>query len=570
MYRKSLKERWLTSLCIGAAFGLTFFFFSVLQSYAANQSKFLFALKDFILPVIGLTLLAVILPAAIILFTGPKLGKFAAAFFLGLTTMGYAQAAFLNRTHSLAGDDPSAFALERSNRLFNAAIWAAAALLFLAAVIFVKNRETLRTAAIILSAAVIGMQAAGTVTSFLKARNSGGDKEYYLTTEGMTEVSPEKNIIVIILDRFDTMYYDQAVKEDPEIFAPLTGFTYYNDNISTYSRTYPGAASIVAGLRGFKGGADLWQAQGGAEHFLSGVYENSSFIKDLQANEYRIKLYMPGYYSYRSGRALQDSIGAYNIAKADAYHITDRGELVKNMLRLSLYKALPRRLKPYVAVSTDSFNKIVAYDGATLFEMDDVSICAQFRENRITTDGSKGNYIYLHMGGCHDPYQMNENQERDWNGTMMGQLRGDLKMIYDWFDQLKKLGVYKDATIVITGDHPWAHNDSILPAEPRLTALFVKRAGAENEPLAYSSAQVWQDNLAASLIKSAGLKQTTMQDYGRAYWEIPEDEKPERWHYFEWDHDGGTQFYGYAVVGPGNDFNNWLPQGGIIVNDLYK
>ena len=112
--------------------------------------------------------------------------------------------------------------------------------------------------------------------------------------------------------------------------------------------------------------------------------------------------------------------------------------------------------------------------------------------------------------------------------------------------------------------------NAIRKAKEAATRHVVEIPRDENEPLAYSSAQVWQDNLAASLIKSAGLKKTTMQDYGRAYWEIPEDEKPERWHYFEWDHDGGTQFYGYAVVGPGNDFNNWLPQGGIKIDDLYK
>ncbi len=569
MYRKSLKERLPLALCIGAAFGLTFFLFSVLQSYAGNQGKFLFGLKDFILPVAGLTLCAILLAAALILFTGPKLGRWIAGGILGITTMGYVQASFLNTTHSLAGDDPSAFALEHSNRILNAAIWAAAALIFIAALIFVKNKETLRTAAIVLSVVLIGMQLAGTATSLLRA-GQASKKEYYLTTEGMTEVSPENNIIVIILDRFDVMYYDEAVAKDPDFFAGLTGFTYYSDNISTYSRTYPGSASIVGGWRGWKGGFDLWQAQGGVEKLLSEAYEKSSFIKDLQANDYRIKLYMPGYYTYQSGSQLKDTLNAYNIAKADEYSITNRGELVKNMLRLSVYKALPRRLKPYVAVSTDSFNNIVSYTNGTLFEMDDVNICAQFRDNKVTTDDSKGNYIYLHMGGCHDPYIMNEAQERVWDGTALGQLTGDMKMIYSYFDQLKALGLYEDATIIITGDHPWARNDSILPAEPRLTALFVKEAGRSDEPLAYSSAPVSQDNLAASLVKSAGLKQTTMQDYGRAYWEVPEDDTADRTHMFEWDHDGKTTFCWYIISGPGNDFANWHRDGGIDVDDLYR
>lgn len=569
MDKRSLKERLPLSALIGAAFGLTFFFFGVLQSYAGNAEKFLFGIKDFIVPIGLLTLTASVLSAALILFSGPKLGKWIAGAVLGVTSMGFAQAAFLNRTHALAGDDPSAFALEHSNRVLNAAIWAAAALVFLAALILVRNTERLRTAAVILALALIGMQAVGTVTDLIRTGRLP-QKEYYLTTEGMTEVSPEKNIIVIVLDRFDVMYYDEAVTEDAELFAPLTGFTFYRDNISRYSRTYPGAATMICGEEGFAAdGTETPPDLGaGAEQYLNTVYEESRFIKDLKANDYRIKLYMPGYYTYRSGSQLKDVLNARNAAEADSYHITDRGELVRNLLRLSLYKSLPRRLKPYVAISTDSFNHAVSYDNGTLFETDDAGICAAFRDSAVKTDGSRGNFIYLHMGGCHDPYLMDEHQQRTENGTALGQLRGDLKMIYDWFDQLKALGLYENATIVITGDHPWAHNDSLLPAEPRLTALFVKEAGRSEEALAFSDAQVSQENLTPTLVKSAGLE--TAEDYGPAYSEIPEGEPHERRHYFEWDHDGETYLVPFTVNGNGGDFANWHAGEPIRIGDLYR
>ena len=85
MVKKSLKERLPLACIIGAAFGLTFFFFSVLQSYAGNYGKFLFTLKDFIAPVAVIAVFASVFAAALILFTGPKLGKWIAgarAYFL--------------------------------------------------------------------------------------------------------------------------------------------------------------------------------------------------------------------------------------------------------------------------------------------------------------------------------------------------------------------------------------------------------------------------------------------------------------------------------------------------------
>ena len=57
---------------------------------------------------------------------------------------------------------------------------------------------------------------------------------------------------------------------------------------------------------------------------------------------------------------------------------------------------------------------------------------------------------------------------------------------------MKRLGVYDDATVVITGDHPWAVDDHVEPTQPRPTALFVKEAGAAEKPLRVSTAQVSQ------------------------------------------------------------------------------
>lgn len=73
---------------------------------------------------------------------------------------------------------------------------------------------------------------------------------------------------------------------------------------------------------------------------------------------------------------------------------------------------------------------------------------------------------------------------------MTEQAKGAFKMVFDYLDELKRLGVYEDATIVITADHgQWPSNGDREPMTgPRLTALFVKPAGSAGVPMAYSAA----------------------------------------------------------------------------------
>lgn len=163
---------------------------------------------------------------------------------------------------------------------------------------------------------------------------------------------------------------------------------------------------------------------------------------------------------------------------------------------------------------------------------------------------------------------MDEDGNRVENGASLPAIRGDFRMIYSYIDEMRRLGVYEDSTIVITGDHPSARDDGEIPTQPRITSLFVKQSGRSDEPLEYSHAQVCQDNLIATLVKSAGIK--TENDYGRSYFEIGEGENVTRHHNFELYDDGDTRIIDFAVTGKGSDFSNWKIVSDINIGSLYN
>ena len=107
-----------------------------------------------------------------------------------------------------------------------------------------------------------------------------------------------------------------------------------------------------------------------------------------------------------------------------------------------------------------------------------------------------------------------------------------------------------------------------MPTQERVTALFVKEAGRSDEPFAVSTAQVSQENLAATIIKSAGI--ATEHDYGLAYDEVPEGVDRIRYHQFQQVTDAGNLILRYRVEGPAADFKNWTLESQINIGKLYK
>lgn len=342
-------------------------------------------------------------------------------------------------------------------------------------------------------------------------------KEAYLSVGGLSEVSRGKNIIVFILDRFDITFYDSAVKSNPKFFNNLKGFTFFEDYISMYSRTYPSVCQMITGI-------DQTWSMKRADYFKT-AYQTSPFLKDLKANDYRIKIYTDSYYVYTSGEEL--------------YGVADN---------LSVNYAADEQPMKY--------------------ELDDATTFRLLHENGLTFDDSANSYMFLHLRGLHDPYTMDKNGNPTDSGSSSGAIAGCFKLIYDYIDELRRLGVYKDSTIIITGDHPRARDDTADPTQPRMTTLFVKPAGTEDEPLQTSSAQVSQLNFIPTLVESASLNTTA--NYGTSFFKVNPSKNYYRFHKFELSANGTNYIVTWRVSGPGRDFSNWTVSSRVDIGSLYK
>ena len=121
---------------------------------------------------------------------------------------------------------------------------------------------------------------------------------------------------------------------------------------------------------------------------------------------------------------------------------------------------------------------------------------------------------------------------------------------------MKRLGVYENSTIIITGDHASIGSDSKDPYYAHMTALLVKPAGVSEGEIMTSSASIAPENIFATIRAAAGLDLPENEEW-RTVFEIPENEIRTRCYLFQRKTSDGYESITYEITGNGNLFSNW-------------
>ncbi len=575
---KLTRRQVILSLLSASVLPFTVTVFGPYEIFVNNKSEFSFAAGDFMWFSVLLGLIAFAAIGGLLMSLRGKAFMVGFSVVSWLSLMAFLQGNFLNFGMDSLASDGLESAPETWLAVINLVIWLVLGAAIVFAALKIKDTSLFTSLASIVLVMVIGVQVinmgVGAITGALNAEDSSMDPEddsyksvnAILTDEGMFEVSDKGNVIVIILDRFDVKYYQRLLEFDPSFFSSLDGFTYYDNNMSLYSRTYPSITYMLTGME-----QDFEMT---AETYFETAYRGSDFFSDLKKNGYDIGLYTEYYYAYRNANVLYgiaDNIKAFN-----DYRITSVSGLTANMIALSAYRYIPTVFKGMINVSSGDFGKFIEYDNGDeedsipRYVTDDAATYAKFRREGVTVTSSENKkFTFLHLNGCHSPFTMDENGNRVEDGTSLPAIRGVFKMIFEYFEQLKAAGLYEDATIIITGDHAASDSDKIDLGKQKVTSLFVKPSGSAETPLAYSSAPVCQESLRAEIVKSAGIM--TENDYGVAFSDVTEDADVVRRYCFEKTLEDGThQIVEYRVTGDANDFSNWELVDRHNIGRLYK
>ncbi len=571
-FKKKLKNLWKDKrpygkrlLCAGAvmlAACFTFLFFGPLEMVAFASSSLDYGYTD-VLPLLAITAFCVcIVGSLLISLIRGKIFNYIVTFIFGTTVCGYLQAALMNGNLGLLNGEPIDWPLYKKTMIINLLIWVAVFVVIL--FVMYINKKFWRKAVTLLAVILVVMQLAPTIGILLGQYQDDGEvtvNECFISQEGINEYSKNDNIFVFVLDYMDYTYIKSILKTQPQFLDKLDGFTGYTDAVPNFSRTKPALNVILTG-------SDDLPYRVHRNDFLSDAWthENKNILKTLTDKNYSVDIYATFSYLFSDVNDAYDYVSNLETDKSEL----NKATLLRKLINLSAYRYTPIALKPYFWADTNYYN-------ADVFKSTNNAAYTNYQSTyterfiNATAERNQPSFKFYHFYGSHPPYYMDENGAMlDVSTSVEQATMGGFNNLYKTFDRMKELGIYDDATIIITADHGDAATLVGNELTPMQIGLFYKPSGSANKPLVWSDAQVSTANIPATIVKAAGGDYSA---YGIPLDEVPIDQNVKR--VFNrcivdpstWNDD---KIQVYEVFGKGNESKNYTMIESFEIDDKNK
>jgi hypothetical protein len=329
--------------------------------------------------------------------------------------------------------------------------------------------------------------------------------KYEFDIDKRYDYSQHKNVIILLLDNFQSDLFAEIAGEDSAIRETFSGFTYFRNNLGGFPVTYASVPLILTGK----------------------YYDNSLPIQSFIKQSFMSPSSLPRVLS-EHGMNVALFPASQNIVYSDpklAANVVPRPYWfmlsdVGGLLDVSLFRSLPHFAKRLVYNGQNWFLKNILpaqpFPGPAIRSAPPGSAApakrgrrksrlfknpwhignrnffprasSHFKDvdfvygtvNKAEKSVAAPVFKFFHWLGVHDPFQMNERLEAEampaTRGNWKRLARGELALVHVFLKTLKHLEVFDDALIIIMGDHghPRGIYGRILPPD---------LASRENTPL---------------------------------------------------------------------------------------
>jgi len=351
-----------------------------------------------------------------------------------------------------------------------------------------------------------------------------------------------------------------VLDNDPNFLEPLDGFTRFSNYNSKYNKTFPSVAEFLTGIDFIDFGYDVPQKE-----YLDAAYTYGEFLPDMKERGWDIGLYIAENPDFASAAPLAGF--ALNMRETELHY--DERITMKLMMSLSAYRYSPDVVKPFFWLSTSDFDKtFLPQDNILPYTTNDPFLFQCFSEAGLTAEPTK-RFSFFHLNGPHAPYTMDENMQampERMTSSLERQTIGSFRIVFYYLDEMRKLGLYDEATIIIMADHGYTQDGlTEMGQNPSVAALFVKPSGSYGAPLNESTVPLDPKNLRATIMTASGGQSTQDGIYGMdcitardkyASLAVPTEFGETRYYYFY----GGRRYdtlLEYSIHGDVNDISSY-------------
>lgn len=549
------KKEGLISFSASLLLGFMIFIFGPAEIFFANVSQFEFLFDEFAGYMATIFILSVLISTTVCVVLPDKIRNIliCALFAFGVT--GYLQVMFFNKELDLLGVNPNGYQVQTSQWIANLIFWV---VIFVGIVILLLyNKAIWRKLIVYVSFFLLSIQVVALVSLPMTAPKEAFERPQsdarLLGTEQYT-VSANNNVIVLVLDYFSSMYLQQMLEVYPDGADCLKDFTYYSNADCTYYGTYP---SLPHMLTGCEVDSDMLN-----QEWCKSIWENENtveFYKELKNKNYKANIYTTDADVLTAGNGteiLYDKIS--NVTHKSREVKIDTRLLISTLTKMSCYRMAPDVMKALFYTNVSEYSLIVedVEDGILQTNSD---FYTKLQEKGLTADDSANYFILQHLIGTHE-FNTDENGKYQEKTTVEQTARGCMTIVEAYLNELKRLGVYDNATIIITADHGGCDKWDLQ------VVYYVKKPGETHENSPVTNAPISHCDLLPTVAQMAGLDYTK---YGQSIFDFKQDELRERtmWIRNEKDYDEAV-YLGYTYTGDLLALITQIDQGPTTVNKM--
>lgn len=546
------KKKLTSSILVNLGLVFSVFIFIPFEMFIGNTSEFSFDFTSFAVSILLIGLLIFIALTIFELFFKGKLFKLVLSAVFGVTLASYVQSMFLNGM--MKSLDGSSEGWTTSQKVLNLAIWV---IVFISPVIIsLFWKKISMNVNKYLSLAIVTIQLVGLLSIIFTIPSPNLQK--FPTTEGLYNVSGKKNVIVFVLDRFDNKNIDNILAKDPKFLDKFKGFTYYPNTVGSYIYTQNTLPYLITGVKN----PDLYITAEEKAHNI----ENSEFLNTIKTHTGGLSVFSEPKFLETSANNITDLID--NVKETEL--ILSTKKVFKPAIKSSLYRVAPFVFKSRFSYTSNDFNAATySKQNYTVYKCEDHKYDAEFLDNLnsqgLVVDKELGDTAFkiIHFQGGHFPYHLTEDGKYSVDETdPTSAAKGSLNVVYKYLEELKRLNVYKDASIFITSDH----GETILIKDlttfttPNVNPImFYKPSGVDNSiNFTTSNAPVSHENIFPTVIKEIG---GDYASFGTPITDIKEDEILTREFYWSvWDPTKEGEYYlphKFVIEGDSRDAKSW-------------
>lgn len=401
--------------------------------------------------------------------------------------------------------------------------------------------------------------------------NSAPVEKYNSSYKGRFVFSNTTNVVVIVVDAFQTDVFQELIDEDPALEEVFDGFVYFRNAVSGFRQSYPSIPNILTATY-FDNSQPMW------DYLRAAYLSDSSLPKFFRDHGYRSEVY-----EQKKGMYFDPAV-VTNVSLSSDF--AEASSDVLRVIDVSLFRSLPHFLKrlvynnqlwllsrwfpPRISRPDQSDEATMAAENTRAdyidlnkrpaklyFSDDNLAKLSNLRYVNAFVDHSRVGFEqpvfkFFHLIGTHLPIRMNrefEYVEPKRSRAALKELSiGVIRLIDLILESFRELGILDDALIVVTADHGmWTsiaevkipdqilqlhgENGSVsaefLPERKGtvLPLVLIKRVGARGEMLT-NDAPVSLSDIPRTVVSEMGLDASSFP--GESMFEVKENQRRKR------------------------------------------